>query len=104
MNGAKKAGYTVPENPMVLDTGGMFLGNIMVEVQGANEGDKNVVSFMNKEVYTKASKVDWKDIKKDITALETELGAKPKELYMWYTACPECVSGRECKTILIAVP
>jgi len=101
--GAKKKGYTVVENPMILDTMGMFMATVMVEVTGADTNDKNVISLAGKEVYTKLSKRPYKDIKMDIADLEKELGRKPAELYVWWVSCPKCVKDKEIKAILIAV-
>jgi flagellar motor protein MotB len=101
--GAKAANYTVPENGMILDTGGMFWSSVMIEVTGENAEDKNVVSLKGKEVYTKVSKRPWNEIRTDIEDLKKELGAEPKELYLWYTACPKCMESKEVKTVLIAV-
>lgn len=103
MKGAKKKGYVVVENPMILDTLGMFMANVMVEVTGADTNDKSVVSLAGKEVYSKLSKREWKDIKLDIADLEKELGHKPSELYAWWVACPKCVKDKEVKAILLAV-
>lgn len=75
----------------------------MVEVTGENAEDKNVVSLKGKEVYTKVSKSPWNEIKDDIEELKKELGSEPKELYLWYTACPKCMDKKEVKTVLIAV-
>ena len=87
--GAQKKGYTVVDDGMILDTGGMFMGNVMVEVTGADTKDKNVVSVG--EVYCKASRNEYKEIKNDIAELEKEIGGKPSELYIWYTSCPKCM-------------
>jgi len=100
--GAKNAKYTIPENPMVLDTGGMLWSTIMVEVEGANPEDKNIVSLKGKEFYTKVSKLPWKDMKTDIEALKQELGKEPTELYFWYTSCPKCTDKKEIKTVFLA--
>ena len=89
---------------MIMDTGGMFLASVLIEVTGGDPNNKNIVSLAGKEVYTKVSKRPWKEIKADIAELETELGAKPAELYLWYVSCPKCVAGKEIKTVLIAVP
>lgn len=102
--GAKTANYTIPENPMVLDTGGMFWSSVMVEITGEKPEDKNVVSLKGKEVYTKVSKRPWNEIKTDIEELKKELGKEPSELYLWYTSCPKCMDKKEVKTVLIAVP
>ncbi len=87
---------------MILDTGGMLWSTLMVEVEGANAEDKNVVSLKGKEFYTKVSKLPWKDMKTDIEALKQELGKEPTELYFWYTSCPKCTDKKEIKTVLIA--
>jgi len=100
--GAQKKGYTVVENPMILDTMGMFLADIMIEVTGANAEDKNVVSLGGKNIYSKLSKRPWKDIKLDIADLEKELGRKPNELYAWWVSCPKCVQNKEVKAVLLA--
>lgn len=101
--GAEKAGCKVKSNPMILDTGAMFLSTIMVELEHPAPSNKNVVSFNNKEVYTKTSSRPWKELKTDIAELDQELGQKPKELYLWWTSCPKCTEQKEVKTILIAI-
>lgn len=101
---AAKKGYQVVPNGMILDTGGMFLGSVLIEVSGAKADDKNVISLSGKELYTKVSRRPFKEIKTDIAELETELGASPGELYIWWTSCPKCTAQKETKAVLIAVP
>lgn len=103
MTGAAGANYKIPSPTMILDTGGMFWSSVMVEVEGAKEGDKNIVSLAGKKLYTKVSKRPWMQIKFDIEELKKEIGKDPLELYLWYTACPKCMDKKEIKTILIAV-
>lgn len=100
--GAEKAGYTVPQHPMIMDTGGMFWSTLMVEVDGAEPGAKNTVSLAGKNLYSKVSIRPWKDLKDDVKELEAELGKKPKNLYFWWTSCPKCNDHKEVKTVLIA--
>lgn len=100
---AAKKGYQVVQNGMILDTGGMFLGSVLVEVTGAKADDKNIVPLSGKELYTKVSRRPFKEIKTDIAELEAELGAHPGELYIWWTSCPKCTDKKEVKAILIAV-
>lgn len=101
---AAKKGYQVVPNGMILDTGGMFLSSVLVEVTGAKADDKNIISLSGKELYTKVSRRPFKEIKTDIAELETELGAHPGELYIWWTSCPKCTDKKEAKAILIAIP
>lgn len=103
MTGASKANYKIPEPNMILDTGGMFWSTVMVEVEGANVSDKNIVTLTGKSLYTKVSKRPWSEIRFDIEDLKKEIGKEPSELYLWYTACPKCMDKKDVKTILIAV-
>ena len=89
---------------MIIDDGAMFWGHVMLEVTGANTNDPNVLSLEGKEVYTKVSRNEWKNIRFDIADLEKELGKKPAQLFVWWTACPKCVAKKEVKSILIALP
>lgn len=101
--GAIKKGYKIPDNPMILDTGGMFWATVMLEVNGVTGTDSSVVSFSGKNLYTKVSKRPWKEIDQDIAELKTEMGSEPAELYFWWTSCPKCVDKKEVKAVLIAV-
>lgn len=102
--GAEAKGYKVVDKGMIIDTGGMFMSQLMVEVENADPSkDKNVVSLVGKNLYTKASSRPWKEMGKDMKELEEELGGKPKELYIYYGACPKCVEQKEVKTVYIAV-
>lgn len=100
---AKKAGYTVPQNPMILDSAGMFWAKLLLEVNGAQPGDKNIVSLAGKNLYTKVSTRPWSEMKIDLQELETELGKKPQQVYCWWTACPKCIDQKEIKTVFIAI-
>ncbi len=97
-------GYKPVENGMVLDDGAMFFGNALIEVTGANTNDPQVLSLEGKEVYTKASRRPWSEIKMDIVELTKELGKAPSQLFIWYTSCPNCTDSREVKSIIIALP
>jgi len=98
--GAEKAGLTIPASPMLMDTGGMFWSNLYLEVE-PKEGAAGVMTLSG-EYYTKASTRPWKEMCKDMKELEEELGHKPTELFVWYTACPKCVATKEVKTVFIA--
>lgn len=102
--GAQAKDYKVVENGMIIDDCAMFLGNVMIEVTGANTNDPQVLSLEGKEVYTKVSRNDWKNIKLDIAELEKELGKKPAQLLVWWTSCPTCTASKEAKAVLIALP
>ncbi len=97
-------GYKPVENGMVIDDGAMFLGNVMIEVTGANTNDPSVYSLEGKEVYTKVSRSSMLQIKNDIADLEKELGKKPAQLFFWWTSCPLCTLTKDIKAVLIALP
>ena len=101
--GAKNKGYSIVENGLILDNGGMFKSTLMVEVTGADTGDKNVISLAGKNLYTKASTKPWNQLRQECQDLEKEMGKKPTQLYFWYTACPKCKDNKEVKTVLLAV-
>ena len=100
---AKKDGFTVPANPMLLDTGGMFWASVMIEVEGGDDTNKSVVKLEG-EYYAKTSRRPWKEMKADMDELTKEFGSKPKELWMWYTACPKCIQNdpERVKTVFLA--
>ncbi|MCX6734872.1 MAG: hypothetical protein NTZ25_03080 [Candidatus Peregrinibacteria bacterium] len=97
-------GYKPVENGMVLDDGAMFFGSVMIEVTGANTNDPDVYSLEGKEAYTKVSRSSMMQIKNDITDVETELGKKPAQLFIWWTSCPICMITKDVKAVLIALP
>lgn len=101
--GAVKKGYKPVDGGMVLDTGGMFWGSVLIEVTDAKLEDGSVVDFTNKEIYTKVVTRPWNELKAAIDELNKELGAAPLELYTWWTSCPKCVASKEVKVVLIAV-
>lgn len=82
--GAKSKGYTVPENPLVLETGNMFWGELMVEVQNASAQDSNVVDLTQKEVAVGGS----------LNELESKAGKKAVKTYSLH-------QGTETKTVAI---
>lgn len=101
---AVKKGYKTVEKPMVLDIDGTFMGSVLVEVENADKLDKNIVSFENTDVYCKVSTLPLKDVQKDVEVLKTEIGKQPRELYVWYIACPRCEKTKNEKAVIIAVP
>lgn len=81
---AKNKGYAVPENPLVLETGNMFWGELMVEVQNANAQDSNVVDLTQKEVAVGGA----------LSELETKAGKKAVQTYTLH-------QGTETKTVAV---
>ncbi|MDD3862207.1 MAG: hypothetical protein PHP74_04990 [Candidatus Gracilibacteria bacterium] len=94
--------YKTPAKPMILDTNGLLLSTLLIEVEGANPQDSKVVT-MDKEFYCKATKsTSRKDLKADLVAVEQEMGKKPTEAYFWSISCGKCGAQKELKTIILA--
>ncbi len=100
---AMAKGCKVVENGSVMSDCAMFMGNVFVEVTGANPNDPHILSLTGKEVYTKVSKNEYKNIKQDIDELTKELGKAPEQLYLWWTSCPKCMATKEVKAVLVAL-
>ncbi|MBI4235344.1 hypothetical protein HY604_03535 [Candidatus Peregrinibacteria bacterium] len=81
---AKNKGCTVPENPLVLENGNMFWGELMIEVQNANAQDSNVVDLTQKEVAVGTS----------LSELEKAAGKTAVKTYTLH-------QGAETKTVAI---
>lgn len=80
--GAEAKGFQMVDKGMVLLTPGKFMGELMVEVTGGQEGDISVIKI--EEVYSKVSQNGWGNIDKDIAEAEKELGQKAKAVYLWH--------------------
>ncbi len=78
---AEGKGFQMVDKGMVLLTPGKFMGELMIEVSGGQEGDINILKI--DEVYSKVSQRGWGSIDKDIAEAEKELGQKAKAVYLW---------------------
>lgn len=79
---AKAKGLTVPENPMILTTGNMFWGSLLLEVTGENTAEDQSLEHLT-EVYTKVSTESGSKLQKAAESASYELGSKPKATYIW---------------------
>ena len=68
---ATKKGYTVPENPLILDSGNMFWGEVLVEVENGKPEDKDLVDLSQKEVMAGATQAE----------IEQNAGKKATKVY-----------------------
>lgn len=51
--GATKKGYQIPEPAMYLSDGGMFWGNVYVEVKNADPADTSIVTLADEQITAK---------------------------------------------------
>ena len=92
---------SVKEPKSVMDTGGMFLSSVLLEVEGeAKEGDTGIVKLSG-EYFCRVVKRNIFGRNADILDLQKELNGVPKELYFWHASYPK-YSGSEAKTVMIA--
>lgn len=50
---ATKKGYQIPEPPICLSDGGMFWGNVYVEVKNADPADTSIVTLTDEQITAK---------------------------------------------------
>lgn len=101
---AEALGATVPEDAMLLNGSGKFRRPIMLEVEGARDGDG--VVRPGGFVYTRLLDAPLGSLGKavDSTAQEARLrfGRKPDETWVWYLTCRECSRARNFETLVVA--
>ncbi|MFC1616467.1 hypothetical protein ACFL21_04965 [Patescibacteria group bacterium] len=101
---AKQAGFTVPENALILDKGGMFWTDLMVEVV---DGDPNAQNpdlvTINNTFQTSVSKEQWFKMKGEIANMKLKLAKEPQELYVLHTANVAGEKQQDIQKIILAV-
>ncbi len=100
--GAKSRGYGVADHPMILNEDGLFRGKVLVEVEGADESDPNVLKLEGAKIRSRVTDRPWKEMGRVAKRFVTDLGQSPRAFYFWYTTCPECSKERGYKTVMLA--
>lgn len=102
---AAKLGLTVPQDAMLLLGAGKFRREIMLEVEGAEPGQKGVVR-PGGIAYTRLVPAPWGDMQKVVgetkEAARARYGKDPNDLYVWYLTCRACSQSREFETLILA--
>jgi hypothetical protein len=102
---AAKIGATVPEGAMQLNGSGKFLRPVLLEVEGAPAGSKDVVR-PGGVAFTRIFEAPWGQLKK--VARETsddatkKYGRAPDKLWIWYLTCRICSRARNFETLIAA--
>ncbi|MEO6397111.1 MAG: hydrolase [Tepidiformaceae bacterium] len=102
---AAKLGLTVPEDAMLLLGAGKFRRQIMLEVEGAEPGQKGV-DRPGGMAYTRLLPAPWGEMQRVVgetkDAARIRYGKEPDELYVWYLTCRTCSQARQFETLIVA--
>ena len=102
---AAKLKLTVPEDAMLLLGAGKFRRKIMLEVEGAQRGQKGV-DWPGGIAYTRLVPAPWGDMQKVVGETKDAANARynknPDELYVWYLTCRLCSTERQFETLIVA--
>lgn len=102
---AAKLRLVVPEDAMLLLGAGKFRRKIMLEVEGAQPGQKGV-ERPGGIAYTRLVPAPWGDMQKVVgetmDAARDRYKRNPDELYVWYLTCRACSTARQFETLIVA--
>ena len=102
---AAKLGLTVPDDAMLLLGAGKFRRPIMLEVEGARPGARDVF-FPGGIAHTWLVDAPWGDMQRVVDeareAATERHGRKPDDLWIWYLTCRQCSRERNFETLVIA--
>ena len=102
---AAKLGLTVPEDAMLLLGAGKFRRQIMLEVEGAQPGQRGVFRPAG-IAYSRLVPAPWGDMQKVVgetkDAARARYGKEPSEIYVWYLTCRTCSQSRQFETLILA--
>lgn len=102
---AAKAGATVPEDAMLLIGSGKFRRPILLEVEGAAEGAKDI-ERPGGIAFTRLVPAPWGELPKVVERTRKEAqekyGRDPDALWVWYLTCRQCSRERNFETLIVA--
>lgn len=102
---AAKLGLTVPDDAMLLLGAGKFRRAIMLEVEGAQPGQKGV-ERPGGIAYTRLVPAPWGEMQRVVgetkDAARARYGKDPNDLYVWYLTCRRCSQARQFETLVVA--
>ena len=102
---AAELGATIPEDAMLLNGAGKFRRPVLLEVEGAPEGTKDLIR-PGGIAFTKLLEAPWgelsKAVEKTSKAAAGKYGRAPDETWVWYLTCRECSKARKFETLIVA--
>ena len=102
---AERAGANVPEDAMVLNGSGRFRRPVLLEVEGAESGSRDV-ERPGGIAFTRLFEAPWGQLQKLAEKTEKEAkeryGRKPDAIWVWYLTCRVCSRERNFETLIAA--
>ncbi len=98
----KAKGYRLAEPPRILVRDGLFRGEVMVEIEPPTVPDPRVKTFPAGRLLSIVHPGPWKRLGTGLADLEKHTKQKPRTVYFWYVACPECRKARGERTVILA--
>jgi hypothetical protein len=102
---AKSAGAEIPEDAMLLNGSGRFRRPVMLEVEGDDLSDKEIVR-PGGVAFTRLLEAPWGEMQKVVDLVEAEAakkyGRKPDNVWVWYLTCRRCSKARNFETLIVA--
>jgi hypothetical protein len=95
-------GYRLAQPARVLCRDAMFRGHVMIEVEPPGGTDPRVWRFPAGRLVSVVHPGPWKRVGAAAVDLKKHTGKKPRALYFWYVACPECRKERGERTVVFA--
>lgn len=100
---AQKAGATIPEDAMLLNGSGKFRRPVMIEVEGAAPGTKDI-ERPGGVAFTRIFDAPWGQLSRVAEQTEMEAkakyGRKPDATWVWYLTCRICSKERNFETLI----
>ena len=102
---AAELGATVPEDAMLLNGSGKFRRPVMLEIEGAAGGHKDVVR-PGGIAFTRLLEAPWGELSKAVEKTNKQAtekyGRAPDDSWVWYLTCRECSKARKFETLIVA--
>ena len=102
---AAKAGARIPDDPMFLLGSGRFRRPVLLEVEDAPPGAKDIV-HPGGFAFSRLVPAPWGEMQKVVDQTEAiaaeKYGRKPDSVWVWYLTCRECSGERNFETLIVA--
>ncbi|MCL4535815.1 MAG: hypothetical protein M1370_11735 [Bacteroidetes bacterium] len=102
MREVKEKGYRLVEPARILSRDGLFRADVMVEIEPPSQPDPRVKTFGGGRLLSIVHPGPWKRLGTGAAELMRQTRQKPRAMYFWYVACPECRKIRGEKTVIFA--
>jgi hypothetical protein len=102
---ARKLGFTIPDDAMLLMGAGRFRRALLLEVDGSVPAARGVFA-PGGVAYTRLVEAPWGEMRKRVDEMRDiasqKYGRAPAGIWVWYLTCRICSSERNFETLVIA--